>query len=68
LKLIILGRRRKTKKKLNESLSYIVDFGDNDEKEENRLPFITAEDLLKKAKENIESESIADNNIDNRDE
>jgi len=50
----------------NKTLSDIVD-GDNDVyggEQETRLPFVTAEDLLNKAKEKIESESTAADNID----
>ena len=58
------------KKNFAETLSDIVD-GDNDiydeEKgeQETRLPFVTAEDLLKKAKENIDTIKD-DNNADDR--
>jgi len=60
-------RKKNDKKNLEHTLSDIV-VGDihedvDDEKEqETSLPFVTAEDLLKKAKEKVESEF--DNNID----
>jgi hypothetical protein len=60
-------KKNEDKKNLSETLSEIVD-GDNHEDEksqETRLPFVTAEDLLKKDKEKLESESTVDNNIGN---
>jgi hypothetical protein len=49
------------KKNLSETLSDVVD-ADNDDKEEQetRLPFVTAEDLLHKAKEKIDHTKVDD--------
>jgi len=53
---------------LADTLSDIVDDGYNDDEDQGkRLPSVTAEDLLKKAKEQTESKST-DDNIGNNDE